>query len=117
MHNHEITNRADSLDTRDILDRIDYLEIDEDEDEREELNTLRTLIEDTRGYGDTPEDGLHLIRDSYFQDFAEEFADDIGAVDHNTLWPQNHIDWESAADDLRQDYTSVEFAGVTYWFR
>lgn len=27
------------------------------------------------------------------------------------------IDWERAAEELRMDYTAVDFDGVTYWVR
>ena len=117
----EITNSTDILDSRDILERINYLEIGEedlDEVDKDELETLRKLIEDIRDYGgDTPEDGFGLIRDSYFETYTEEFAGDIGAIDSNATWPLMHIDWDAAASDLKMDYTTVEFKGITYWFR
>lgn len=34
------------------------------------------------------------------EEFAEQLAEDIGAVDRNATWPNNHIDWEAAARDL-----------------
>ena len=34
-----------------------------------------------------------------------------------SLWPYSCIDWEQAAEELQQDYMSVEFDGVTYWMR
>ena len=44
-------------------------------------------------------------------------ADDIGATDKSQAWPNNCIDWEQAAQELQQDYTSVELGGTTYWVR
>ena len=32
-------------------------------------------------------------------------------------WPYRCIDWQQVADELRQDYTSVSFDGITYWVR
>ena len=34
-------------------------------------------------------------------------------------WPWRHmkIDFEAAAEEAKQDYTSVEFFGITYWIR
>ena len=32
-------------------------------------------------------------------------------------WPFNCIDWEKAAEELQQDYMSIDFDGVTYWMR
>lgn len=58
-----------------------------------------------------------LIRDSYFTTYAEELADDIGAIDRDARWPLNHIDWEAAASELQMDYTSVTLDGIDYWIR
>jgi hypothetical protein len=55
--------------------------------------------------------GVTLVRDSYFVEYAKEFA----GYDEVKSWPYNHIDWESAADELRNDFTDIEFDGVTYW--
>lgn len=87
-----------------------------DEDELEELTNLKALADQGEGYGDW-DHGETLIRDGYFAEYAEQLADDIGAVDRKANWPLNHIDWEAAADELKQDYMSVEFDGVTYWMR
>ena len=115
----EISNREDIIDSRSIIERIDHLEIDEpelDTEDTAELTLLRRLVEELRGYaGDRLEDGIDLIRDSYFQEYAEDLADDIGAIDRNAKWPLDHLDWEAAAASLKMDYTFVEFDGITYW--
>jgi hypothetical protein len=89
-----------------------------DIDDREELTQLLGLQKDAEGYSDW-QDGATLIRDSYFTEYAEEFAEDIGAIDSNLRdnWPYTCIDWKQAAIELQMDYTSVEFSGVTYWIR
>ena len=115
----EITNGEDIIDSREVIARIDYLS-DEDyernEDEDAELVALKALADEASSAPDW-EYGETLIRDSYFVTYAQELADDIGAVDANASWPMSHIDWEGAARDLRMDYTSVDFDGVTYWIR
>ena len=58
-----------------------------------------------------------LVRDSYFRDYAEQLADDIGAINSEASWPNNCIDWNRAARELHIDYSTVEFEGVTYWYR
>lgn len=102
-----------------IVDRIDYLarfeeDADEenpilDEDEVEELRMLRELMEEIR------EDAF-LICESYFEEYAREFAEDIGAIGGETQWPATCIDWEQAADDLKMGFTSVEFGEYTYYY-
>ena len=85
---------------------------DWDSDNSDELASLKEITEQVNC-----EDGEALIRDSYFQEYAEELADDIGAIDRNANWPVNCIDWEKAADQLKMDYTSVDLNGVEYWIR
>jgi hypothetical protein len=88
------------------------------EDEHgDELKALVELCDEGEGYGDW-EHGETLVRDSHFRDFAEQLAEDIGAVKHGMQWPMNHIDWDAAAEALQQvDYHQVDFDGVTYWVR
>ena len=113
----EITNSEDVIDSREIIDRIAYLEDSEDADEIEERAALVALAEQAEGYAPDWQYGRTLIRDSYFKDYAMELAEDIGAIDSNASWPNTCIDWDQAARELQMDYTSVEFAGVTYWVR
>jgi len=60
--------------------------------------------------------GTTLIPEDEFKDYARELAEDIG-TDSNASWPLNCIDWDSAAEQLKQDYSSVEFEGTTYLYR
>lgn len=39
------------------------------------------------------------------EDFAQEMADQLGAIDKNAQWPMNCIDWEYAAKELMYDYS------------
>lgn len=116
-----IDHTADILDSRDIEERIEELTAAAphlDADERHELAALVALRDEAQPYSDDWEYGAALIADSYFTTYAEELADDIGAIDCNvSSWPLTHINWDSAAEDLKADYTSVEFDGVTYWIR
>lgn len=61
--------------------------------------------------------GLALIADSYFEQYAREFAEDIGVISGDERWPATCIDWEKAASELQMDYSSVDFDGETYWHR
>jgi hypothetical protein len=141
----DISNSADILDSRDIIARIDDLEsereslveafdeaklsenpaaIEETEDalatwdieNGDELKALQALQSDAEGCADWRH-GETLIRDSYFETYARDLAEDIGAVPDSGAWPGSYIDWEAAAEALQADYTSVDFDGVTYWIR
>lgn len=120
-----ITNTADYIDSRDILARIEHLERRQGELDGDEVAELKALTELMHEAFITPEqasDGVTFIRESYFVTSAMELADDLHA-DANlfgtrpTSWPFMHVDWDEAADDLRQDYAEAEFDGVTYLFR
>lgn len=82
-----------------------------------ELHALQELADEAEGYAPDWKHGEALIRDDYFETYAQQLAEDIGAIDKAAQWPNTCIDWEQAARELQQDYTSVEFDGVTYWIR
>lgn len=114
------TANDEIIDSRDVIFWIARLEetevIDREPEDQEALDALYALQEEAEGspdwqYGET------LIRDDYFEDYARELAEDIGAVNPDAAWPLSFIDWEAAADALRSDYFSVTFEGETYWIR
>lgn len=88
-----------------------------DEDDADELRALESLADECEGYGDW-EHGATLIRESHFEDYARELAEDLyGAAIRNASWPFDCIDWEQAAAALRHDYMTVDFDGVEYLLR
>jgi hypothetical protein len=132
-----IDNTEDIIDIRDIIERVEHLEqlrqpgsVDLGPEDNEadqdslfaELATLESLLSDLEGNGgDHDWRGnwypITLIRDSYFEDYAQQLAEDIGAIDPNATWPLHCIDWEKAASELQMDYSQVEYDGETYWYR
>jgi hypothetical protein len=130
----EIRNTDNVIDIRDVIQRVDELETEHsglpedrgsiqwDEDGPSELRKLLTLLDECRGEGgDEQWRGdwypITLIREDHFQDYAQELAEDIGAINVNASWPNNCIDWKAAAEQLKMDYTSVNFDGITYYTR
>lgn len=129
----QITNSEDVIDVRDVIARFEELETELDgahsDDEtneildfRAEFDTLKSLLEDLEGNGgDEDWRGswypVILVRDSYFRDFAQQEAEDLDLIKSDAHWPNNCIDWDQAAEQLKQDYSTVEFDGVTYWYR
>ena len=122
-----VDNAEDIINVRDIIARVEELREERDSgdpiaSELDELETLEALLEDLKGNGgDEQWEGnwypSTLIRSSYFKTYAQEFAEDIGAVDSNATWPNNCIDWDRAARELQVDYSSVDFDGVKYLYR
>ena len=118
---------GDTIDVRDIISRFEELEELQESGEHIEtpgceLTELRTLLSELEGMGgDEQWKGdwypVLLIRDSHFKAYAQELAEDTGAIDSNATWPNNCIDWDHAARELRYDYSGVDVQGITYWTR
>ena len=120
--NDEITGGEDILDPRDIAERLKYLtserdrlessQLDEFLDENEdEIDALQEVVDEC--INDT------LVHEDHFREYAEELAVDIGAIDRRQRdhWPYTCIDWEQAADELKQDYSVIDIRGGTYYYR
>ena len=69
----------------------------------QELEVVEAALE----CGVNPSDIDEAYQGSYKddEDFAQEMADSLGAVDKNASWPMNCIDWEYAAKELMYDYS------------
>lgn len=62
--------------------------------------------------------GPTLISDGYFEDYARQLADDLGCIPNDEYsWPICHIDWEAAAESLKNDYASVTFGGNEFFIQ
>jgi hypothetical protein len=86
---------------------------DDEQIARDLLAELESLAEEITEW----DDGATLIPEDEFEDYARELAEDIGAIDRDAGWPLMHIDWEAAADALKQDYAEVTYQGTTYLVR
>jgi antirestriction protein len=61
--------------------------------------------------------GVTLIPEDDFEDFCEDLVSDIGDLPKDLpSYISNNIDWAGVAEDLRVDYSEVEFRGETYLF-
>lgn len=125
------SNTDDIIDVRDIIARVEelreeveaYAEKMDDwqanADNVEELETLETLLADLRGNGgDEQWEGdwypVTLIRDSYFNEAMDELLEDIGELPKDLpCYLFITVDYRA----LQMDYSSVEYDGVTYWYR
>lgn len=139
------SNTDDVIDSRDVIARIEELESElQDAHEGEsdppallfqdwvhraagndahtlqdaavEYRALKALADQGEGYGDWRR-GETLIAEAYFTEYAQQLADDIGAINKDATWPSCHIDWEAAAASLKKDYTEVDFGGAAFLMR
>jgi hypothetical protein len=121
----DISNTDDMIDVRDVIAQIEEMEEREggaeDHDMCVTLRALQSLMDEIKSCGgDEQWRGdwypLTLIRDSYFVTAMRELCEDIGDFPNGV--PNYYvIDWEATADNLRADYSSVDFDGITYWYR
>ena len=128
-----VSNSNDIIDSRDVENKIDELEqvvqdaedavedadsdvdMDEVEEAKEELAILQAFKEEATDVNSEWDDGACFIRETYFETYAQELAADIGDYDPSAQWPMSCIDWAEAADQLKQDYSVVDFDGVEYF--
>jgi len=131
---------SDTIDSRDIQERIDelqsefdsyvdeYEESDGEEDAGEDLLnwleengdefvTLLEIKEEVEQYTSEWNSGAFIIADNHFEDYAQELAEDTGAIDRNAKWPLQFVDWGMASDALKEDYTEIIIDGVSYWIQ
>jgi hypothetical protein len=93
---------------------LESARIDFGEDEESELAELETLENEISDFMH----GEAMIPEDCFEDYARELAEDLHwkAV-REASWPFTCIDWSEAAEELRQDYSEVEYQGQTYLAR
>ena len=91
---------------------------DWDDENSEELKIFTALLEDLKGGGGDEEwrgdwYPSSLINDSYFETVMDELLEDIGLPKDIPSYLTIVVDY----DALREDYSSVEYDGFTYWYR
>ena len=132
----QLDNTQDVIDSRDVIARIDELrdeiassEGDEfdgskvggpddpvDAELRDELAALEALEALAEGYSEDWRHDAALIRESYFAEYCRELVRDIDGLPRD-LPDYIEIDWEKTADNLRVDYSEVDYGGVAYLIR
>ena len=85
-------------------------------DDGEELKALKEFVEEAEGCAEDWRHGATLIRESYFEEYCEELCTDIGDLPKE-IPSYIVIDWAATAQNLRVDYTEVDYDGVAYLVR
>jgi hypothetical protein len=81
----------------------------------DEFVSLLAFREEAEQYTSEWKYGATIINDDFFEDYAKQLAEDIGAIDWSQSWPLTCIDWAEAANQLKQDYAEFDFDGNTYY--
>lgn len=78
----------------------------------EEIDNVESEVGSEFDYGCT------LIDEYDFEIYAKDLVIDCGDLPQNLpSYIENNIDWSGVADDLKQDYSEVEYQGTKYLFR
>jgi Antirestriction protein (ArdA) len=108
------TNTYSLGDTWNSMDAEEWLNWNDEDDAPELWAALNQFKDETQYEG--WDHGIQFIHEHYFEQYAREFAEDVGVLDTSADWPMNCIDWEQAANELQMDYSVVEVDGMCYYY-
>lgn len=106
----------------DITDTFEDIRFEEEEIESwkedwyTELEVIEAINEVENEVGNEWEYGVALIEEDDFEDFVEQDLEDCGYISKD-LPSWIIIDWEATANNVKQDYSEVDYQGRTYLFR
>lgn len=106
------------------LDSDDFEEMDKDaiEDFKDywepEYKAIQEIDDVESEVGREFDYGCTLILESNFKEYCEELVSDIGDLPKDIpSYLYNNIDWDGVADDLKADYSELDYDGETYLYR
>ena len=86
------------------------------EDWEDELKEIEEIDKIEDELGSEFDYGVTLVHEDYFEEYTEELLIDCGYISKDfPSWIE--IDWEATANNVKQDYTEVEYQGETYYGR
>ena len=108
----------------DMTDTFEDIRFEEEEIESwkedwlDELKQIEEIDELEDEVGSEWEYGVTLIEEDDFEEYAQELVEDIGDLPSNLpSYISSNIDWSGVAEDLKADYSEVDYQGRTYLFR
>jgi hypothetical protein len=109
----------DASDTGDLTEKVSSAKEnlrawEEDEDCGGSMVSLVKLREDVNS--SEWSDGVLFIHASYWVKYVEEMLKDIGEMP-SSIPSYIEIDWDATAENVRADYSAVDFDGGTYYYR
>lgn len=86
------------------------------EDWQEEIDQIYRIDEIENEIGSEFDYGVTLIPEDDFTNYTKELLEDCGYIPNNfPSWIE--IDWEATAENVKQDYSEIEYEGKTYLYR
>jgi hypothetical protein len=83
-------------------------------DEKEKLAELESLADEV----DEWQYGACLVNEDYWEDYCRELCTDIGDLPKDLpAYIENNIDWVGVSQDLKADYSEIQYQGETYLYR
>ena len=84
--------------------------LDWDNDQEVRFNTLTSVLEELT------EDNSPLIPERNWVEYVQELLQEIGDLPKN-IPSYIEIDWDKTADNISNDYSTIEIDGITYFYR
>lgn len=108
----------------DMTDSFEDIRFEEEEIENwkqdwsVELKEIEEIDNIENEVGREFESGCTLIDESDFEEYCEDLCVDLGEIPKDLpAYIENNIDWGGVANDLKIDYSELEYQGTTYLFR
>ena len=117
------SDRADLVDAAEEWEQTDEEQeaakralADWDDEHGEQYKALEEFCNEAEQYCSDWHHGATLILDEHWADYAQQLVEDVGDIPRN-MPTYVVVDWEATADNLKADYTAVEWGAYTYWVR
>ncbi len=78
----------------------------------EELKPLKEFADECESYAPDWNSGVVLISEDHFTEYAKDLCEEVENVPDYIV-----IDWEETAENLKIDYTTIEFEGFSFYVR
>lgn len=117
----EISATDDMIDSRNVNERFDELSYADDhdfidDDEKAELKALAGLMLigiDMEEW----DSGVVLVHSTYFVDYVKSLKEETEPEVFDAMpdWVKANLDWDGIAEDMRSDFTVIEWQGETFY--
>ena len=94
------------------IEELRDMEVYFDEDEQKELEELENMESEIPEW----QHGETLIPEDDWVEYCEELCTDLGYISQDFPW-WIEIDWKATAENIKVDYSEIEYQGTTYLYR